>query len=97
MVEVACDRAAVAVPHFAGRRREPVPDALAAAVLVVAPSIWYDAVAAPQTKSDGSVLFSWSGIEFLSAGGGRGGDMAAGALRRARRDERRRDLVQTSI
>ena len=39
---------------LAWRRGEAVPDALAAAVLGTAPSTWYAAVAAPQTKSAGN-------------------------------------------
>ena len=50
MVEVARDLAGVAVAHLPGCRGEAVPHALAAAVLVAAPSIWYAAVAAPQTE-----------------------------------------------
>ena len=47
--------ARVAVLDLSGRRAEAVPDRLAAAVGVVAPSIWNAAVAAPNTKSDGNL------------------------------------------
>ena len=51
MVVVAGHVAGVAVPDLARRVAEGVPDRRAAAVLVAAPSIWYDAVAEPRRKS----------------------------------------------
>src|ERR1019366_5637024 len=55
------------------------------------PSIWYEAVAAPQTKSCGKWLMTLSGMRFLSDQGGWGGDVAACALPHPRFDERWRD------
>ena len=57
VVRVAGDRAAV--PSRPSRARaEAIPDALAATVLVGAPSTWYAAVAAPQTKSGRKIVRS---------------------------------------
>src|SRR5258707_4316454 len=57
-----------------------------------APSIWYDAVAAPQTNSAGNNLVSWLDIDFLSDCGCGSSDVTARALGRLRGDQFGRDL-----
>src|SRR5258706_12210745 len=57
-----------------------------------APSIWYDAVAAPQTNSAGNDLVSWLDIDFLSDGRCGSSDVTAGALSRLRSDQLGSDL-----
>ena len=85
VVEVARDRAGVAVPHLAGRRAEAVPDALAAAVLV---GRAFDLVRRGRRAPDEvgreaiyAVGLAWSSSRMAGDGCG---DVAAGAVRRAR-------------
>jgi hypothetical protein len=46
--------ARVTIGHFARGVTKAIPDAFSFAPSVQAPSIWYEAVAAPQTKSGGN-------------------------------------------
>src|SRR2546430_11079344 len=57
-----------------------------------APSIWYDAVAAPQTNSAGNDLVSWLDIDVLSDCGCGSGDVTARALGGQRGNELGSDL-----
>src|SRR5581483_7812510 len=76
------------LPGVAQKRSQtlsPLPSSFAA------PSIWKEAVATPQTKSDGSASTNGLDISFLSyVVGRRCGDLAARGVARPRRDQPRR-------